>query len=611
VDDRPFDESPIQHVQPSRDPSELLAATPLFGGLPPADIEALSTLCYRRDIEAGSWCLREGELGDELFLLVGGRLRVYIGEEPVGMIRAGEIFGEIALLTGRARTSSVKAIRDSELLVLRADAFNNLVEQRPELLRQVAHVVVDRLFAAERPVVGPDPLLAMAAVPLTTDSALVDEVLGGLFKAFTSYGPTLLARSEDAPASDQRSAWAHALELAHQCVVYRADPTDPEWFAWCLRQSDQILLLAEAEAPAGRAATAIIDKVVATAPLIPIHLVLIHHSATRTPRGTRTWLRSLPATGDDLRWHHVRRRRPSDLARVARLVSGRGCGLVLGGGGARGLAHLGVMRALDEMGVPVDAVGGTSIGALIGSFRALDLDNAAIQREVVTGLVRSGFLFAPTFPLLALSSGRKIRQLLERAAHGDMGEMDVEDCWLHYFCISASLTRADTIVHDRRPLATAVRASLSLPGLLPPVRHGEDLLLDGGLLNNLPIDVMRSHLSGGTVVAVDLGVDVEMRAPETYEETPSIRQLLSWRLRHMRAGERVPGIISVLMRTKELAALSAERRRSAEHRADLHIRPPVAGSSLLDFRAAQNLVDIAYRTTMIQLNESEWGDRRW
>ena len=94
--------------------------------------------------------------------------------------------------------------------------------------------------------------------------------------------------------------------------------------------------------------------------------------------------------------------------------------------------------------------------------------------------------------------------------------MDVHDCWLPFFCVSASITRAVSVVHDQGHLATAVRASLSLPGLLPPVRHGEDLLLDGGLLNNLPVDVMRERLDGGTVIAVDLGVEVEMRVPERY-----------------------------------------------------------------------------------------------
>lgn len=596
-------------------PAALLAATSLFRGLTTTDIATITTACERRDVAAGSWCLREGERGDTLYLLVSGRLRVYVGDEPRGEIRSGEFFGEIALLTGRPRTSSIRAVRDSVLLALPADMFAELVDRHPQLLRQVAQVVVDRLISAERPAQSPESDLVITLIPLSGARTLVDEVLTLMVDAFGEFGSATVARKTDSPDRMGRAGWAHALERSHRFVVYLADRENHDWFDWCVRQADRLLLLADASVSPSAADRLLGKELAGVAPLTSSQLLLVHRTDTTTPRGTAGWIDAVIPGVRGLAWHHVRHRRRQDFARVARLVSGRGVGLVLGGGGARGLAHLGAMRALDEAGIPVDAVGGTSIGAVMGSFRALDLDSAARHREAIGGLVDSGFLFAPTLPVMSLSSGRKIRRLLEEGVQGDLGEMDVEDCWLHFFCVSSSLTRAEPVIHERGDLSRAVLASLSLPGLLPPVRHGQELLLDGGLLNNLPIDVMRGVLGGGSVIAVDLGVDVEMTAPATYDESPSGWRLLVRRLSRIVSGqvpeERALGLVGVLMRAKELASLRAERELSAQHRADLHLRPPVAGSPMLDFRSARDLADVAYHHTAAQLVEQGWNECRW
>jgi predicted acylesterase/phospholipase RssA len=122
---------------------------------------------------------------------------------------------------------------------------------------------------------------------------------------------------------------------------------------------------------------------------------------------------------------------------------------------------------------------------------------------------------------------------------------------------------------------------------------------------------MRERLDGGTVIAVDLGVEVEMRVPERYQETPTGWELLALRLKQRGRGERVPSLIGVLQRAKELAAIHAERRQSTAHQADLLLRPPVAGAPSLDFRAARGLVDVGYRYALKQLQEAGWADRQW
>ena len=583
---------------PTVDPREVLAATPLFASLSADDLAALAARCRRQDVPAGQLVMREGDPSDALYVLVRGRLRVDAGERALHEIVPGELLGEIAVITRKPRTTSIYAVRDSELLVLPAVAFEELVARKPSILREVSRVLVDRLLAVDRPVDAGDASLVVAVVPVTRLPELVEETLRELLEAFARYGSAACGRRLDVPEGTSIAEWARYFELSNRYVVYLAGREDPEWLTSCIRQADRVLLLADAAGPPGAAERALGRELFALAPYTPVQVVLFHQSSDRLPHGTAAWASAMRSPASHPVSHHVRRGRSEDFRRLARLLSGRGCGIVLGGGGPRGLAHLGVMEALDEARVPVDAVGGTSIGAFMGMFRALDLEPDERRREALGGLSGGGFLFSPTLPVISFSSGRKVRRLLESGCGGELATMDVRDCWLPFFCVSASITRAVSVVHDEGCLSTAVRASLSLPGLLPPVRHGDDLLLDGGLLNNLPVDVMRERLDGGTVIAVDLGVEVEMRVPAGYQETPTGWQLLGLRLKQHGRGEPLPSLIGVFQRAKELAAIQAERQQSTVHRADLHLRPPVAGTPPLDFRAARNLVDVGYRSAL-------------
>ena len=167
---------------PSIDPLEILVATPLFAGLPADDLAALAARCRRRDVTAGQPVLREGDLGNGLYVLVRGRLRVDAGELALHEIRPGDLFGEIAVVTGKPRTTSIYAVRDSELLVLPAAAFEELVERKPAILREVSRVLVDRLLTVERPVAAGDASLVVAVVPVTTHPELLEESLRELLR---------------------------------------------------------------------------------------------------------------------------------------------------------------------------------------------------------------------------------------------------------------------------------------------------------------------------------------------------------------------------------------------------------------------------------------------
>lgn len=576
---------------------DLLRSSPLFGGLTQVQLEDVLSRCERRRIAAGEWCVQSGETSDGLYLVLYGRLQTHLPEGLGEQVSQGQVFGEIGVLTKTPRTAGVRAIRDTEVLFLPVDAFDRLASEHPEWLRRVAQVVVDRLVKPPRRP-AEDRVLTIGVVAIgEVDNA--KEISRGVATTLGEEGTSIVIDAADAPPLEDRASWANGLEDAHRYVVYDCVTHDDAWTGWCVRHSDRLLLVADST----------------TSPL-PIPPPLAAGIEERTRSGSAVLVLLHPPSGvrpvplghrggiGDVAVINVRRGNPRDLARAARLVAGRGVGLVLGGGGPRGFVHLGVMRALDEAGVPVDAIGGTSIGAVMGSFRALDLDADTRERWALSGLIERGNLFPPTLPLLSYSSARKVRELLESTEY--LGDRLIEQTWIPFFCVSSNLTRAEVVVHDRGSLATAVRASLSLPGIFPPVRSGRDLLVDGGVLNNLPVDVMRQRSTVGPVVAVDLSVDVEVGALPSYRETPSGWSLLLDRIRRRTEGA-LPMSLSVLMRARELAGISAQRQLLHDCPPDLLVRPDLSKTSMFDFKGALHLIDVGRRAALEALEAWDRG----
>jgi predicted acylesterase/phospholipase RssA len=261
---------------------------------------------------------------------------------------------------------------------------------------------------------------------------------------------------------------------------------------------------------------------------------------------------------------------------------------VLGGGGARGLAHLGVLRAFETCGVPIDAIGGTSIGALAGAGYAMGWSHEDRLRHATKDLIEVRRLFAPTLPLVSLTSASRLTRALRSNAM--FGDVAIEDLPFPFFALSASFRRGDAVVHDRDALWLAVRASCSLPGIMPPVPVGDDLLVDGGVVNNVPVDVMLERLPG-RALAVNLRADAEPLPAATFGAS-----LSGWRVLASRLGRRdairLPGPATMMLRAKELGGRGPHDERLAL--ADLLIEPPVDGVDSLDFRAGLSLVDRAY-----------------
>jgi NTE family protein/lysophospholipid hydrolase len=486
-------------------------------------------------------------------------------------------------------------VRDTTLIRIDREDFEQIVVKRPEVMLAIVKALAKRLKAQGRS--APRGFGQHFAVVGNRPGVPVGEVASRVTAAFGALGRALLVNPEslaqagvmdnagsiadDHPAWLRWLAWLDEQDQVYDYVVFEGGDEGAAWTTRCVRQADHVLLVARADDPdpAPTGPERALEE--ATKPRgVRRTLVLLHPDGATPPTGTAAWLEQRKVDGH----LHLRLDRADDFGRTARILAGRAVGLVLGGGGARGFAHIGVIKALREAGVPVDWVGGTSMGSIIGGMVAMELpaDEMVHRNEAI---VRMRPFTEFTVPVFALLRTKRI----ERAARTAFGTTRIEDLWLPFFCVSASLTTARMVVHERGPVWEATRASGALPGITLPVLMGGAMLVDGGVVDNLPTEVMRSRCRG-KIIAVNVSPDVDDAFVAERLPTPwSV--LASW-LSPMRRALRVPTIVHVMMRTATLA--SADRAREAERQADLYLRPAIGPYGLLEFERIRDIVDVGY-----------------
>ena len=574
----------------------------IFG---PIDAGLLDTL----EAEADWLHLHRGEVlwepcapADGLYFVISGRVAaIAVGpdgaEELQYEIGRGETVGAAGFLDGRARRFRLRATRDSLLVGYTSAEFERLIARQPQLVRRITAALVARSEAPRR---GTRHGVATVMLVLVSDVAPVRELGDRLAKALSPYGsvlrldrarvdqmlnePGIADAAEDSAGERQLLAWLDACESRHRFVLFEADPDADAWTQRCMRRADRLLLVARAGDPSERsdAERAILRRVASTTDT-RASLVLIHRDGTRQPSGTGRWLDARPEVSEHF---HVRWDGDADIQRLARVLAGRSIGLVLSGGGARGYAHIGLLRAMAEKGIPIDAIGGTSMGASVAGQHAIGRDAQSIvdySRKVFLEVKpHRGF----TLPMLSLMTSSRF----EAAGVMAYGEVAIEDLWLPYFCVSSNLTTAEVMVHRRGTLWKACLASSSLPGVGIPVLHGNQLLCDGGLLNNLPTDIMRA-MGHGTVIASAVSCDES--GAFTCERVPTPWEALRARIGRSRTAVKFPSLLQVVVRASLLHSTSSERASIMD--ADLKVRPALDEFSLMEFERIDEIVEAGYR----------------
>src|SRR3984957_18017556 len=524
---------PEETVMLRSDLGVVLSGLPLFAGLEALVLKQIAESAEWLSLPGGSTLFAAGEPSDALYVVLSGRLGVFSPDSRdrrrfMGRVLAGDTVGEMGLISGRARSANVVALRDTELARISSESFNRVFGQHPQAMLRIARLTVDRLELSQSKPRGPRH--SARTFTLLPQSVEVD--VGGFasdfVKALSRFGRAELVWS--VRAESHTSHWFHKIETANDFVVYVGDPAPGRWSSLGIRPADALLLLARAEGTVGPWQALVGSRESSMAPQ-RAELILLHDG--KIARGAAA--RWLAAAQPGIPHHHITS--PPDISRVARMLTGRGVGLVLSGGGARGFAHIGVVKALREARVPIDLVGGTSMGAILGAGVSLCWTIDELTDRFRRSFVDAKPLRDYTLPFVSLVSGRKVTRLLQHA----FGDVTIEDLPLDFFCVSSNLSTGHSEVHRRGELWRWLRASVGIPGVLPPVVHKGELLVDGGTMNNLLVDAMRD-LGRGPVIGCDVGAD---RAFTT--DTDEVDVPLPWQLmRGMREKKHRPNIFQIL-----------------------------------------------------------------
>lgn len=584
---------------------QFLASTSLFSGLSDDALSALADRLEVVSIPGGETLISQGDAGDAVYVVRIGRLRAFVsigdGERAVGEAGPGGISGEMSLLTDEPRSATVRAVRDSVLLKLSRDDFLDLVSHHPDTLLEVTRTVVNRLRQSQKatPVAPAVETIALLPASPEVDVALVASGIANALansqevvtvdreRVDGSFGPTAADAEVGSSEYEAVGRWLHTFEEQRNLVLYLMDSETSSWSDRCARQADVILIVANSS---GDPVPGALERsIVSGRHHARTELVLMHDPETMRPSGSAKWIEQRIVG----RHHHVKYGSTEHFDRLGRLLTGRGVGLVLSGGGARGFAHAGVIKALVEDGIPIDVVGGTSAGSVTAAGIAMGMTPeqvAAANQGVFAKMVDY------TFPVASLSSGSN----LVEAAQTSVGvDTRIEDLWLSFFCVAADLSTGDIRVFDDGPLWRALRASISIPGVFPPVLADDGhVLVDGGILDNLPVDVMRSRLDGFTI-----GIDLRSAGGLSAPDLNADGIVSGWKVARRKwlpfsESMQIPGIVETLLRATEISS------NQSLVEADYMFRPPVENFAVLDMSAAQELMEAGYQYAREMLDQN-------
>jgi EmrB/QacA subfamily drug resistance transporter len=558
--------------------AEFLCNVPVFAELSSEMREGIAELATNISLAREQWLFHEGDPADGVYVLRVGQLEVVReGAEPetLNTLTRGAVLGELALLSDSVRSASVRALRDTELLRIDKEAFHSLLRSEPELALSLTRVLSAQLQASRAIPVsrrGRPVTIALRAVdPGVPLLELADE----LSRALCTWGKVAVLHPGDGSPRDaggaaRADAFAAFAPLVERCeedhdqviMACGAEERASSWDEFCIARADRVIAVVSEAWPEGQ------DGPARGGDWLSLRgSDLLAHGIGAGSGGLAGWVASLsPASIYAISAGGDRR---ADVARMARRLGGQSVGVVLAGGGARAFAHLGALEVLLDAGMLVDRVAGVSMGSFIGGLLASGYDSPSMDACCFEEWVRRNPMNDYTVPRSSLIKGHKAEAMLERV----FGETRIEELSRSFYCASVDIRSGSLVIDRDGPMILTVGASMSLPLIAPPLRREEQLLIDGSLLDNLPLAPMTAT-GEGPVLAIDIKGGEERQRPEqrpTVSSQPSVRP-------HR---ERLPSLPETMSRIALLSSASTDE--TARRLADMTIRVRVPGVGLLEF----------------------------
>ena len=588
---------------------ELLKASEDFAGL---DEQILTDLAYSLEIvrvSGGEQVLTEGAQADSMFILVSGRLRVTRQDRQGQLLLYNEVLpgdcvGETGMILEQPRTANINAMRDSFIARLTKEKFNTLFVRYPLQLNKVFSHAIYRHLRHQNRISERRRAQSFFIVP-THKRVDIETFSQTLNTSFSKYGTTKTIACGELEYSKSQTQELDLkldkIESENDFIIYQGVYGDTELSKHIFHHADQLVYLADGHADTEMTVIESELQQESGYDLIRKHLALEFPDDETLCTDRNLWQKDR----DVERIYPIKINGQEDHDRLSRFLTGRAIGLVLGGGGARGFAHIGVLKAFKEKGIPIDIVGGNSMGAVIGACYVLGIPLDEIHL-LILGLSKGGMKL--TFPLIALMSNKNLAAAFKQG----LGEANIENLWLPYFSAACNLTKAETTVLENGPLWRAVLASNSPAGLFPPVVENGELLVDGAILENVPVQAMRVRLStalerrrgNGKIIAIDVDLKEEIQVDKDVHDISNWQKIKS----HLDPKkESLPGIFDILMQVAHIGGLT--KQQSTRFASDHYFEPPLSEFSLMDYKRAEEIIEAGYEYAKKQIEDWDWYNK--
>jgi NTE family protein len=589
----------------------LIKASKLFESLDDAGRKKLIPHLHEVKLKKNRFLFRQGELSDGVFLVMSGKLVIILktvyGEDKVlSEVRSGETLGEIGAMSHEPRGASAKAIEDCILFKLSCESFFKLCHEYPSMLLQAMSVLAMRSRSLVEMLTAREPTKKHIAILPASKHTHIKEFSDCILKNLKEFpNVTVLSDFDDKIANknlSQLQTQIKEIDNKNEKIFYILGLHDSHLSKVCFENVDALYVVGNGRSKAYL--NPVTHKRLHNAELsykARPELILIYKNGDKPPRATSKWLKLINFGMH----HHVRLSEQKDIHRVMRFMTSSAVGVVLGGGGARSWAHIGAVKALQEAGIPIDFICGTSGGAIVAGYYALNesVDDVRNELSDLSKITYKAASFRHlTWPAVSIFDGATFTQKQKEI----FGTRKIENLWIPFFCVSCNLTKSIPVVHSRGELWRKIRASTSVPGIFPPVvMHGQ-LHLDGGIVNNLPVDLMKKYSSSISMcIAVEL---IHVTQQQKDYDFPPILPLIPTFLAKFKLAYkefRFPSFVDTFL--KSLLAGSSVKQNECALSADILISPQLSNFDLLRVTAKQQqkLIEIGHKATVEALNNPE------
>ncbi len=574
----------------------------LFGDLDEEHIRHILSIAKQIEFEPGQYVFKQGEAGSTFYIVLSGRFRALQNENNsiyiLGDITTGEPIGEFSLFTKEPHSASVVALRRSALLCIDAEQYLSIVQEFPLIANTLTNLIIKRLrhnAHQQKKDAAPKNIAVVNLQPTNDVTAFTNAIQ----QQFTNMGLGITIYDQQTHTEDNNQAIFDSMEKNEGLNFLSCDAEHLDWAKECITYCDLIIVatsfyenssLYEIEKRLHLYTDNLMNK--------KIYLLFLHPENAAMPSQTDKWF-----IERKFELHlHIRKNNMADVRRFCRIVTHQAIGLVLGGGGARGFAHVGVVKALQEAGVEFDFVGGTSAGAIYSvvlSYCDFDLQKVmnycklAAERKLTSNDI--------TMPFVSLMSGKKMRNFLTEV----FGNVFMEDLWVNSYCVSTNYTEASMKVHEKGLARLQIEASIAIPGVFPPVIINKHLHVDGGVVDNLPVEAMHKK-PVRHIIAVSLSA--ENTTLIELSKIPTSWQIFWDKLSGKRKSN-LPGLSSILINS--ITINSRHKLEASKPGTSIFLELDLKEYKFLEWNRWQQIIQKGYDQTKKYLQEAPVEKQFW